>query len=42
MALKLEQTLIGRRGRDVLRDMADGLEREYQMCLDRLDELRGM
>lgn len=42
MALKLEQTLIGRRGRDVLREMADRLEREYQTCLDRLDELRSL
>ncbi len=42
MALKLEQTLARRRGRDVLRDMAERLEREYQACLDRLDELRDL
>ena len=41
MALKLQATLAAHKGRDLLREMAAGLERDYRAALDRLDQLRG-
>jgi septal ring factor EnvC (AmiA/AmiB activator) len=42
MWLKIQESLVRKKGRDLLREMADQLESEYAACLDRLDELRRM
>lgn len=40
MSLKIQASLAANRGRDLLQDMANDLERQYRASLDRLDELR--
>lgn len=40
MWLKVQASLAAGRGRDLLREMATQLERDYAACLDRLDDLR--
>jgi hypothetical protein len=41
MSLKIQASLAARHKRDLLREMADQLERDYRTTLDRLDQLRG-
>jgi uncharacterized coiled-coil protein SlyX len=41
MSLKIQASLAARHKRDLLREMADQLERDYRTNLDRLDKLRG-
>ena len=41
MSLKIQASLAANRGRDLLQEMANDLERQYTASLDRLDELRG-
>ncbi len=41
MDLKLQASFAAREGRDLLAEMAARLQREYDTCLDRLDQLRG-
>ncbi len=40
MALKIDDRLARRQGRDILREMAARMEQEYAACLLRLDQLR--
>jgi hypothetical protein len=41
MSLKIQASLAANRGRDLLQEMANHLERQYRASLDRLDQLRG-
>lgn len=42
MWLKVQETLLAQKKRNLLREMADQLERDYAICLDRIDQLRRM
>lgn len=42
MWLKVQETLLAKKKRNLLREMAEQLERDYAVCLDRIDQLRRM
>jgi hypothetical protein len=42
MWLKVQETLLAKKKRDLLGEMVEQLERDYAICLDRIDQLRRM